>query len=310
MNTSLLHRLEVLLAGLCEKGIICETDYEISPNHSLSTLTSFRTGGPALVLFPKKEAVVIALLPLLVKENVPFFVLGNGSNVIAEDHGYDGVILSLLKMKETCISGTEITASAGASITGLAVLAQKNSLSGMEFFYGIPGSVGGAVFMNAGAYGGECKDILKSVTFVTREGEVQTCGADALEMGYRTSIFEKNGAVILSATFSLKSGDLDDIRGVMEDLMARRVEKQPLEYPSAGSTFKRYPGRFTAQLIDEAGLKGFSVGGAMVSKKHAGFVINYHQATSADILELIGRIQSKILEKEGITLECEVRLIR
>lgn len=309
MKESILHRLEALLSGLCEKGAICEADYEISPEHALSTLTSFRTGGPALVLFPKKESVVISLLPLLVKEKVPFFVLGNGSNVIAEDEGYDGVILSLLKLKETSISGTEITAAAGASITGLAVLAQKNSLAGMEFFYGIPGSVGGAVFMNAGAYGGECKDILKSVTFVTREGEVLTLGADALEMGYRTSIFEKNGAVILSATFSLKKGDLDDIRGVMEDLMARRVEKQPLEYPSAGSTFKRYPGRFTAQMIDEAGLKGFSVGGAMVSEKHAGFVINYHQATSADILELIRRIQSKILEKEGIAIECEVRLI-
>ncbi len=307
MNVCL--RVNEILAELCQKGKIAREDWEMIPDHPLSRLTSFRTGGRAAVLFPLKVRVITCLFPILVSEKIPYFILGNGSNVIAKDEGYSGLVLSLSRLRETRVLGTCVTAEAGVSITSLATLAKKNSLTGMEFFYGIPGSVGGAVFMNAGAYGGECKDILKEVTFVTREGEVKTLPTKDLNMGYRTSVFEENGAVILSATFQLEKGDSEEIFRNMEDLIARRSEKQPLEYPSAGSTFKRYPGRYTAQMIDQAGLKGFAVGGAKVSEKHAGFVINYDNATSSDILELIRKIKEIIFEKEGIHIQCEVRVI-
>lgn len=304
-----LHQIEQILKGLEEEKKIQKEDFELVTNFPLSRLTTFRTGGPATVLFPRKREIVTALIPILEQKTIPYFVLGNGSNVIAKDSGYEGLILCLSQMKDVCVKGCEVTASAGASITSLASIAQKNNLTGMEFFYGIPGSVGGAVFMNAGAYGGECKDILKEVTFVTKTGQVKTETVTALEMGYRTSIFEKNGAVILSATFALQSGDALSIRQKMEELMAKRIEKQPLEYPSAGSTFKRLQDRFTAQMIDEAGLKGFSVGGAKISEKHAGFVINFDNATSDDIFNLIHHVQDVILEKEGRAIQCEVRPI-
>lgn len=284
-------------------------DFVLKESVPLSRLTTFKTGGCATVLFPQNIAASKVLFPLLVRENIPYFLLGNGSNVIAKDEGYDGVIFSLSQMKEVSVQGEEVTALAGVSITHLATVAQKNSLSGMEFFYGIPGSVGGAVFMNAGAYGGECKDILKSVTFLKQTGEVLTLPPEDLEVGYRTSAFQNSGDVILSATFSLKKGNADAIRETMEELMRRRVEKQPLEYPSAGSTFKRYEGRYTAKMIEEAGLKGFSVGGAKVSEKHAGFVINTGSATSQDILTLISHVQKVIWEKEKIRIEREIRVI-
>ncbi len=302
-------RLKTLLENGVSQGRFAREDYLLEEAYPLSKLTSFRTGGNALVLFPLKKEVLCFVLPSLVKEKIPYFVLGFGSNVIALDEGYHGVILNLTQMKHYCVKGNEIEAEAGASITGLAVAAQKHSLTGMEFFYGIPGSVGGAVFMNAGAYGGECKDILKSVTCLTPHGEVLTLGVHSLQMGYRTSVFEKNGAVILSATFLLRKGEGEAIRATMEDLMGRRTEKQPLDYPSAGSTFKRYEGFFTAKMIEEAGLKGYRCGGAMVSEKHAGFVINYDHATSKDILKVIAHVQKVILEKEGISIQREVRII-
>lgn len=298
-----------ILNRLCDQGKLSPCDFELAENHSLSKLTSFHTGGDATVFFPETVSAVKELFPLLVREKIPYFVLGNGSNVIAKDEGYEGLILSLGRLKKTQVSENLITAECGVSITALATIAKKHSLSGMEFFYGIPGSVGGAVFMNAGAYGGECKDILQSVTFITPEGEVKELPAEELEMGYRTSIFEKNRSVILSATFRLKKGNEAEISVLMEDLMERRISKQPLEYPSAGSTFKRYEDRFTAKMIDDAGLKGARVGGAMVSEKHAGFVINYDHATSADIFRLIRRVKDVIFEKEGIHIQCEVRTI-
>jgi UDP-N-acetylmuramate dehydrogenase len=252
---------------------------------------------------------VEALFPLLNQENIPYFLLGSGSNVIAKDEGYHGLILSFERLKKAEVKGNVICAQSGMSVTALANLAKKHSLMGMEFFYGIPGSVGGAVFMNAGAYGGECKNILKSVTFITREGQVMTLPTEQLQMGYRTSLFETNGAAILSAEFSLEKGDPLTIGKTMDELMEKRRTKQPLEYPSAGSTFKRCEGRFTAQMIDEAGLKGARVGGAMVSEKHAGFIINYDNATSADIFELIALVKQEIFKKEGLSIQCEVRVI-
>ncbi len=292
-----------------EEGKVSSSEYEFFPSYSLSRLTSFRTGGSAAVLFPKTLSFAKEIFSYLNQENVPYFILGNGSNVIAKDEGYDGLILSMLKLKNMTVQGTDITAECGASVTALAALAKKHSLTGFETFYGIPGTVGGAVFMNAGAYGGECKNVLSSVTFVTPSGEICTLPPEELAMGYRTSRFETSGDLILSATFSLEKGDAHAIGARMDELMAKRSEKQPLEYPSAGSTFKRCEGRFTAQMIDEAGLKGLRVGGAMVSEKHAGFVINYDSAKSSDIFAVIDQVKKAILEKEGLAIECEVSVI-
>lgn len=302
-------KCSLLLSDLVKTGRISESDYTLEEAYPLSKLTSFRTGGCAATLFFENIDAVPVIFPALVAEKIPYFILGNGTNVIARDEGFDGLILSLIRLKHIDVCENEITAESGALITAVASAAQKAGLSGLEPLYGIPGSVGGAVFMNAGAYGGECKDRLRSVTFVTPEGKVVTKPVEALGMGYRTSIFETNGAAILRATFSLERKDPAVIRESMDDYMARRVSKQPLEYPSAGSTFKRCEGRFTAQMIDEAGLKGYRIGGAMVSEKHAGFIINYDKATSADIFALIDHVKKVIAEKEGVSIRCEVRVI-
>lgn len=306
---SVYHTLSEILTDLENKGDIRPEEYELCRDYSLSRLTSFKTGGNATVLFPKTISAAALIYPILKKENIPTFVLGNGSNVIAKDEGYHGLILSLIHLKKTQVNGTEITAESGALLTTVASLAQKNALAGMEALYGIPGTVGGAVFMNAGAYGTECRDVIVSATCVTASGQVKTYQADELALGYRTSRFEETDDLILSATFALTEGDGTAIRAAMDDYMARRVEKQPLEYPSAGSTFKRYEGRFTAQLIDESGLKGYRHGGAMVSEKHAGFVINYDHATSDDIFAVIQKVQETIYEREGIHIQREVRII-
>ncbi len=306
---SVYQKLFHILSALEKEGKITSEEYELCEKYSLSRLTSFKTGGDATVLFPKTFSAAALIYPLLKQNQIPTFVLGNGSNVIAKDEGYPGLILSLIGLKKTEVNGDCITAESGALLTTVANLAQKSSLTGMEALFGIPGTVGGAVFMNAGAYGTEICDVLVSATCVTAKGEVKTYSAKDLSLGYRTSRFEESDDLILSATFALKAGDGDAIRAAMDDFMSRRVEKQPLEYPSAGSTFKRYEGRFTAQLIDEAGLKGYRCGGAMVSEKHAGFVINYDHATSADIFGVIKKVQDTIYEREGIHIQREVRII-
>ncbi len=298
-----------ILEDFEKEGKIKSEEYELCEKYSLSRLTSFKTGGDATVLFPKTVSAAALIYPILKKNKIPTFILGNGSNVIAKDEGYQGLILSLTGLKKTVVEGERITAESGALLTSVATLAQKNALTGMEALYGIPGTVGGAVFMNAGAYGSECRDVIVSATCVTAAGEVKTYPVEELSLGYRTSRFEESDDLILSATFALKSGDGVAIRAAMDDFMSRRVEKQPLEYPSAGSTFKRYEGRFTAQLIDESGLKGYRSGGAMVSEKHAGFVINYDHATSADIFAVIQKVQDTIFEREGIHIQREVRII-
>ncbi len=302
-------KLKALLSSLVEDGRIEKSDFIFEESYPLSKLTSFRTGGSAAVLFFESQAAVEVIFPAVAAAKFPYFILGNGTNVIAKDEGFDGVILSFIHLKGITVSENIITAQSGALVTALASAAQKAGLSGMETLYGIPGSVGGAVFMNAGAYGGECKDTLVSVTFVTPEGNVVTKPKEELHMGYRTSIFEETGDAIVSATFSLQKKDPAAIRESMEDYMSRRVAKQPLEFPSAGSTFKRCEGRFTAQMIDEAGLKGCRIGGAMVSPKHAGFIINYDKARSEDIFSLIEHVKKVILEKEGVSIRCEVRVI-
>ncbi|MBE6713316.1 MAG: UDP-N-acetylmuramate dehydrogenase [Ruminococcaceae bacterium] len=306
---SVFEKVCTLLSSLEKEGKIRSEEYELCEKYSLARLTSFKTGGVATVLFPETLSVAAAIYPLLKKEDIPIFVLGNGSNVIARDEGYDGLILSLIRLKKTQVSDVCITAESGALLTTVATLAQRNALTGMEALYGIPGTVGGAVFMNAGAYGTECRDVLAFVNCITSSGEFKTYSVDELALGYRTSRFEESDDLILSATFRLKKGKAEEIRAAMDDFMARRVEKQPLEYPSAGSTFKRYEGRFTAQLIDENGLKGYRHGGAMVSEKHAGFVINYDHATSSDIFAVIEKVQETIFESEGIRIQREVRII-
>lgn len=306
---SVYQNVSALLDSLEKEGKISREEYELYESYSLSRLTSFKTGGDATVLFPKTFSAAALIYPALKQKGLPVFILGNGSNVIAKDEGYHGLILSLVSLKKMEVCGDRITAESGALLTSVATLAQRNALAGMEALYGIPGTVGGAVFMNAGAYGTESRDVLVSATCVTAKGEVKTYFVDELELDYRTSRFENSDDLILSATFGLKAGDGAEIRAAMDDYMSRRVEKQPLEYPSAGSTFKRYEGRFTAQLIDEAGLKGYRCGGAMVSEKHAGFVINFDHATSADIFGVIKKVQDTIYEREGILIRREVRII-
>ena len=273
--------------------------------------TTFRTGGPADVMAePSCTEELATMISLLGDRDVPYFILGNGSNVLVKDKGYRGVVINIAKqMSGISITGTTLTAQAGAMLSTASREACEHSLSGLEFASGIPGSVGGAVFMNAGAYGGEMKQILTSVTAVSEDGVVARYSAAELDLGYRHSIFEMNGAVITEVTMDLRYGDQEKIMDRMKDLAERRRSKQPLNLPSAGSTFKRPPGHFAGQLIDEAHMRGASVGGAQVSPKHAGFIVNNGGATSQDILELITLVQMRVREVSGITLETEVRVI-
>ena len=284
---------------------------EYEKDVDLSLRSSFRIGGKAKYgVWPKSESAFCAVIDYLTEEKIKFTVLGNGTNVLFSDEGYDGVVVFTTSLKKIRCSRNTIYAEAGASFTNLAAFARNSGLSGLEFAYGIPGTVGGAVYMNAGAYDGEVSKILqKSAYFdpvLSKRGELYN---RSHEFGYRESAYMKNGCVILSASFELVPGDVDEINTKMEGFLAARREKQPLEYPSAGSAFKRYPGYFTAKLIDEAGLKGLTVGGAQVSLKHAGFIINKGGATSSDVKTLIKRIQDVIFEKNGIRIEREVRYI-
>lgn len=284
-------------------------DYE--KNVSLVNYSTIKVGGMAdYVAYPKTESALCALVDYLNDENIKYKVVGNGSNLIFSDAGFRGVIVLTTHLKKIRKYGNSIYAECGVSLTALALYAQKHGLSGLEFAYGIPGTVGGAVFMNAGAYGGEIKDVLqKSAYFdlaISKRGELYKAGH---KFGYRTSVYEKNNNVILSAVFDLKPKDPEAIKAEMDCYMAARKEKQPLDYPSAGSTFKRCEGHFTAQMIDEAGLKGFSVGGAMVSEKHAGFIINTGNATAEDIKALIVIIKQKLKEKFDVDIQEEVKYI-
>ena len=302
-------KAESVLLDLCREKKLSFEEYEWKEKALLSEMTSFHTGGETSVFYPLTENAAATAYPAFLKNGIPVFILGGGTNVIARDEGYEGVIFSASRLKEIAVSGASVTAAAGVPVTSLALAAQKNSLAGAEFLYGIPGTVGGAVFMNAGAYGGETKDILFSVKAVSPEGEIREFSAEECDLSYRHSAFSENRYFLLSAVFSLQPGEKGLIREKMDDLMRRRKEKQPLEYPSAGSTFKRCEGRFTAQVIDQLGLKGLRVGGAMVSEKHAGFVINYDNAASADIFAVIDRVKKIVWEKEKLPIECEIRVI-
>lgn len=277
----------------------------------MSQHTTFRIGGPADVfVMPENYEQIREVLRLCKEEKLPFFVLGNGSNLLVSDSGYRGVIIQMDRnMEEICLDGEEIHACAGALLSSVAVAARNASLTGFEFAGGIPGTIGGAAVMNAGAYGGELKDVLKEVTVMTREGEILTIPADKLEMGYRTSIIKTAGYLVLEAVISLKKGDEEKIRAVMKELSERRTEKQPLDYPSAGSTFKRPEGYFAGKLIMDSGLRGYRIGGAQVSEKHCGFVINAGGATAEDVRALMDHVIQVVREKFGVTLEPEVKFL-
>ena len=283
-----------------ELGFVCRE------NEMMSAHTTFRIGGPAKVFIECNDIEKLwELLAVIRAENVPFWVVGKGSNLLISDSGLDGVVLYICDDAVT-VNGNEISANAGAKLSTVCLAARDASLTGLEFAWGIPGSVGGAVYMNAGAYGGEIKQTIISATSITLDGELKHYDADQLELGYRTSIFKKNGEIILSAVFRLETAEKQDIQAKMDDFLGRRKNKQPLEYPSAGSTFKRPEGHFAGALIEQSNLKGFSVGGAEVSVKHAGFVINKNNATCKDVLGLIKHIQSTVKTNFNVDLETEV----
>ena len=273
--------------------------------------TTFGIGGPALLLRPRSRAELQAAMTLCREAGEEPFILGRGSNLLVSDSGISRPVIRL-DGDFTAITreGNTLRCGAGASLIAVCRAAAENSLSGIEWGYGIPGSLGGGVYMNAGAYGGELRDVLTEVTFLDEAGEYRTLPAAELSLSYRHSIFEdRPGTVIVGAVLTLTPGDPAAIRAAMEDYMSRRREKQPLEYGSAGSTFKRPVGNYASALVDQCGLKGLSVGGAEVSRKHAGFIINRGGATAADVRELIAEVQRIVREKTGYTLECEIKYI-
>ena len=277
----------------------------------MSRHTTFRTGGPAdIYIEPSGVEELKQVLDICREENVAYTIIGNGSNLLVGDGGYRGVLISFGKpFAQVTIEGAQVRTGAGALLSAVAKQVLNASLTGFEFAAGIPGTIGGAVVMNAGAYGGELCQVLREATVLTPEGEVKTLPAEELELGYRTSCVQKNGYIVLEAVLQLQPGNADDIRAVMDALASKRREKQPLEYPSAGSTFKRPEGHFAGRLIQYAGLRGFRVGGAQVSEKHCGFVINRDHATSADILSLCRQVQEKVKAQSGVELELEVKLL-
>lgn len=283
---------------------------EVRINEPMKRHTSFKVGGDAAwFAVPETVEELKAVLRACEKADMPWYVIGRGSNLLVSDCGYPGVIISTAKLDKLEIEGTTVTAGAGVSLSRAASAAYQAGLTGLEFAAGIPGSVGGACVMNAGAYGSEMKHVLKTVTVLTRDGQVKTLLAEELELGYRTSVIPKEGYLVLEAEMVLTEGVQEEIKAAMDDLASRRKEKQPLEYPSAGSTFKRPEGFFAGKLIEDAGLKGFSVGGAQVSEKHAGFVINKGDAKAADIYNLCKAVEQKIMEQFGVKLEMEVKML-
>lgn len=298
------HRIE-------NKFCNCLGSDNVKQQEPMSRHTTFRIGGPAdFYLCPHSTKEVQEIVEICKEEKLPYFVLGNGSNLLVSDKGYRGVVIQLWKnFSDITVKDCCIQAKAGALLSKVAAEALEAGLTGMEFASGIPGTIGGAAFMNAGAYGGEMKDIIKSVKVLDTQGEVRVLPKEELKMGYRTSIVKEKGYTVLSVELELTRGNQEEIRNTMEDLKERRTSKQPLEMPSAGSTFKRPEGYFAGKLIMDSGLRGFSVGGAQVSEKHCGFVVNKGGATAMDVLTLIREVQRRVKEQFGVDLETEVRFL-
>ncbi|WP_017185073.1 UDP-N-acetylmuramate dehydrogenase [Alkalibacillus haloalkaliphilus] len=286
------------------------SDENILINEPLNNHTYTKLGGEAdFFVTPTSYEAVKKVVKFANQEQLPFTLLGNGSNLIVKDGGVRGVVLSLKKLDDITVDGYEMIAQSGARIIDASREALAEHLTGLEFACGIPGTVGGALFMNAGAYGGEIKDVLKEAVVVDREGNLLTLPADAFDLQYRHSNIPEKGFIVLEALFELKPGKYDEIKAVMDDLTYKRESKQPLEYPSCGSVFKRPPGYFAGKLIQDSGLQGKGVGGAEVSEKHAGFIINKNNATATEYIQSIEMVQKTVSEKFGVDLEREVRII-
>ncbi len=277
-------------------------------NEPMSAHTTFKIGGAADIMITVQSIDELKTALSACKDSdVPFMILGNGSNLLVSDDGIEGAVILLDgDFKAITVDGETVTAGAGAKLSKLCTVALDEELSGLEFAYGIPGSVGGAMYMNAGAYGGEMKDVALSVTALTADGEVKEYSLEELNLGYRTSIFKTNGEIILFSKYQLHKGERSAIKAQMDDVMNRRKTKQPLEYPSAGSVFKRPEGAFAGTLIEQCGLKGRTVGGAQVSEKHAGFIINVGGATCDDVMNLVKLVQDVVKTETGYFLEREI----
>ena len=295
---------ETRLVEICGRGSV-QTDVPMSEH------TTFRTGGPAdYYVAPKDFEIFQKLLWYMRQSEREYLILGRGSNILVGDRGYRGLVIdTTAHLKSIVFSGETVVADAGVSLAMVAGMAAEASLSGMEFASGIPGTIGGAVYMNAGAYGGEMSQIVESVDVYGVTGERATILGSEMGFGYRTSVAQKQDLPILSVKLRLTPGRRDDIRAVMSEMNESRREKQPLEYPSAGSTFKRPEGYFAGKLISDTGLSGLTIGGACVSQKHNGFIVNLGNATSADIMDLINEVRERVMARFGVELEPEVRIV-
>ncbi|MGN0148954.1 MAG: UDP-N-acetylmuramate dehydrogenase [Clostridia bacterium] len=290
---------------------IREISEDVKINEEMKNHTTFRIGGPAdIFVSVKSTEEIIRILEACNESKTPCMVMGNGSNMLVSDKGIRGVVIHIGSNMSGCrIDGETVYAEAGILMSALAKKILEAELTGFEFAAGIPGTLGGGIYMNAGAYGGELKDIIDEVTYIDENNEIKTSKNDELEFGYRHSIFETGKYVILSCTMKLKKGNFEEIKAQMADYTKRRNDKQPVSMPSAGSTFKRPEGYFAGKLIQDCGLMGYSIGGAQVSEKHAGFVVNKGGATADNVLKLIEHIQKTVMDKFGVWLEPEVRLI-
>lgn len=285
-------------------------EIEIKQDEPLMHYTYTHTGGPAdWLAFPKSVEEVQTLVAYANDHQLPLTVLGNASNLIVRDGGIEGLTLILTRMNKISVTGNRVTAEAGAAYIETTIAARDHSLTGLEFAAGIPGSIGGAIFMNAGAYGGETKEVVESATVLLPDGTVKRLTNEELDFGYRHSSVQDNHGVVLDATFSLQPGDHDEIAAKMDELNARRAAKQPLDLPSCGSVFKRPTGYFAGKLIHDAGLQGYTAGGAQVSTKHAGFIVNIDHGTASDYVAVIHHVQQTVKEKFGVSLQTEVRII-
>lgn len=285
-------------------------EIEIKQDEPLMHYTYTHTGGPAdWLAFPKNVEEVQTLVAYANDHQLPLTVLGNASNLIVRDGGIEGLTLILTRMNKISVTGKRVTAQAGAAYIETTIAARDHSLTGLEFAAGIPGSIGGAIFMNAGAYGGETKEVVESATVLLPDGTIKRLTNEELDFGYRHSSVQDNHGVVLDATFSLQPGDHDEIAAKMDELNARRAAKQPLDLPSCGSVFKRPTGYFAGKLIHDAGLQGYTAGGAQVSTKHAGFIVNIDHGTASDYVAVIHHVQQTVKEKFGVSLQTEVRII-
>lgn len=304
VNTLTINALADLLLTLNGEG-------QVFLNEPMKKHTSFKIGGPAdLLVMPHGVASLSKTLSLISQSGLPFFVMGNGSNLLVSDQGYRGVIVKVAEnLQDFAIEGEEVVAEAGVLLSGLSKAIMAAELTGFEFASGIPGTIGGALFMNAGAYDGEMKDVVSWVEVLTLNGDLKRYEAEDMAFGYRTSLLHENGEVAVRCGLCLKKGKYEDIKAKTDDLTLKRTTKQPLWLPSAGSTFKRPPGYFAGKLIDDSGLRGLRHGGAQISDLHSGFVVNIDNATCQDVRELIAVVQKVVRDQFGVTLETEVRLL-